>query len=275
MNTDTEHQIINNLSILKFTGADTLSFLQGQLTNDLNALSSSWQYSGYCNPKGRLLALFQLWRDGDDFYATIDTSILEATLKRLRMYVMRSKVVIEEIANATFIGDVAGENNKVERFQLDIDGPVHTLHFGDRSLLIDFSGALKGASGTSWQQAIIRAGEPNININNAELFVPQMVNLDLLDGINFKKGCYTGQEIVARMHYLGKLKQRMYVCELDGDSASGEKIMTDNKAAGNIVSASENIALAVIRREFLDHELTTDSGAKITPLLAQPYAIPD
>jgi folate-binding Fe-S cluster repair protein YgfZ len=107
------------------------------------------------------------------------------------------------------------------------------------------------------------------------MFVPQMVNLDLLGGINFKKGCYTGQEIVARMHYLGKLKQRMFVCKLDGIATSGEKILAGEKNAGNVVSVASGSALAVIRRELVNNELATESGAKLVPWATQPHSIPD
>lgn len=300
MKLDSKHHPINNLSVLKFSGADALSFLQGQLSNDLNALSSSWQFSGYCNPKGRLLALFQVWKNGEDIYATIDRSLVDATVKRLRMYVMRSKVVIEQVETARctgVIGDSSKSSSKLdenaERFSIDIDQSTHSLHFGDRALIIELapndSTTPAQADSQVWDLASITNGEPTINADNVEMFVPQMVNLDLLGGINFKKGCYTGQEIVARMHYLGKLKQRMFVCKLDGIATSGEKILAGEKNAGNIVSVAKGsvsaasglvadangLALAVIRRELIDNELVTESGAKLVPWATQPYSIPD
>lgn len=276
-----EYHAVNTLRILKFSGADTLSFLQGQLSNDINALSSTWHFSGYCNPKGRLLALFQVWRHNDDVYATIDSSLVEAISKRLKMYVMRSKVVIEVLSGATCSG-LIDSSIQTDRFALSVDGDTHILEFGGRSLLIDLSGSIKGIDSSNWGLASISAGEPTIDADNAELFVPQMVNLDLLNGINFKKGCYTGQEIVARMHYLGKLKQRMYICKLDSGTQSdesqsikpGDRVTTENKNAGNIVAVSGGSALAVIRRELLSSELCTESGVRITPLPQQPYSIP-
>lgn len=215
MKLDSENHPANNLTVLQFTGADSISFLQGQLSNDINALSASWQFSGYCNPKGRLLALLQVWKNEDVVYASIDSTLVDATIKRLRMYVMRSKVVIDEIKQARFTG-LTGLENKSERFSVTINDSIHTLHYGDRALRID----LQPSDHTSleqvgdwqgWAVAKIAAGEPTIDADNVEMFVPQMVNLDLLDGINFKKGCYTGQEVVARMHYLGKLKRQLFV----------------------------------------------------------------
>jgi folate-binding protein YgfZ len=286
MKLDSKHHPINNLSVLKFSGADSLSFLQGQLSNDINALSSSWQYSGYCNPKGRLLALFQVWKNAEEVYATIDRTLVDATIKRLRMYVMRSKVVIDHLETARctgMIGDASQSGSELsknaERFSVDIKQSVHTLYFGDRALLIDLdpddSASPALADSDAWNLANIATGEPTINASNVEMFVPQMVNLDLLGGINFKKGCYTGQEIVARMHYLGKLKQRMFVCQLDGSATSGDKILAGEKNAGNIVSVANGLALAVIRRELLDKELITESGAKLVPWATQPYSIPE
>jgi len=278
MNSIDEYCSVNSLSVLKFSGADTISFLQGQLTNDVNALGAEWQFSGYCNPKGRLLALFHLWRYNDDVYATVDSSLIEATAKRLRMYVMRSKVVIEELHQASCLY-LIDPKNQTDRFSMEVDGDKHTLEFGGRSLLIDLSGSTGGASddvsASNWKLACISAGEPTINSLTVELFVPQMVNLDLLDGINFKKGCYSGQEIVARMHYLGKLKQRMYMCEIDGDAQPGEKISMRDKNAGNIVAVSGAAALAVIRREHLSEQLSTESGAQLSTLSQQPYSIPE
>jgi len=241
MSTNTNYIAINNISILKFSGVDSIRFLQGQLSNDVEALGTNWQFTGYCSPKGRLLALLQLWTHEGDTYATVNKSVVEATARRLRMYVMRSKVVIEELNEASCVG-LVNPKTASPRFSTEINDSVHTLNFGDRELLIDLSGALQGRDTLDWETATINAGEPTIDANNVELFVPQMVNLDLLDGINFKKGCYTGQEIVARMHYLGKLKQRMFVCDIDERSnkqiMSGEKILADGKNAGNIVAVS-------------------------------------
>jgi len=280
MSTNTNYIAINNISILKFSGVDSIRFLQGQLSNDVEALGTNWQFTGYCSPKGRLLALLQLWTHEGDTYATVNKSVVEATARRLRMYVMRSKVVIEELNEASCVG-LVNPKTASPRFSTEINDSVHTLNFGDRELLIDLSGALQGRDTLDWETATINAGEPTIDANNVELFVPQMVNLDLLDGINFKKGCYTGQEIVARMHYLGKLKQRMFVCDIDERSnkqiMSGEKILADGKNAGNIVAVSNanKVALAVIRRELSDQQLNCETGARLTVAPEQPYIIPE
>ena len=266
-------------SILKFSGADTVSFLQGQLTNDVSALDGTvWQYAGYCNPKGRLLALLKLWKHKDDIYAAINSTIVEPTIKRLRMYIMRSAVTIEHLELASCVGLI--NDTPSNAFDLNINDSIHTLCFNDRCLAIDLNGDLEGVDSTAWTNANILGGEPTIDANNIELFVPQMINLDLLDGINFKKGCYTGQEIVARMHYLGKLKQRMFLCDIKGQSqaklASGEKVYADEKSAGHIVSVSntDKLALAVLRTEHSEKTLATESGSHLVVSEKQPLSIP-
>jgi len=274
----------DNISLLKITGDDALSFLQGQLTNDIKTLANTWQFSGYCNPKGRLLALLQLWREGESIYALIDSSLLEATIKRLRMYVMRSKVTIDVVETALVTGELNQENT---RFSIHKDSNTRLLNYGDRTLRVDFEKTQVdyelAESNSAWHLSSIDAAEPTINADNAELFVPQMVNLDLLDGINFKKGCYTGQEIVARMHYLGKLKQRMFVCDIENDETStpiaGEKVVSVidgvERNAGNLVSFTEGKALAVLRTEMIASPLKCESGGELIVNERQAYEIPD
>lgn len=285
---------LNNISLLKFSGADTTSFLQGQLTNDINIPVGKWQFSGYCNPKGRLLALFQIWREGDDIYALIDTSLLEATVKRLRMYIMRSKVTIDLIEQVSFYPVFEQEQAK---FSIATEAQSRLLHHGNRALKITFNsqGAVSATNNDTsngnapeneneaWRLSCIEAGEPTITLDNVELFVPQMVNLDLLDGINFQKGCYTGQEIVARMHYLGKLKQRMFICDvIHSDTVTpivGEKVVSTvdgvERNAGNLVSIAGNKALVVIRIEMVSSPLKCESGTELKVSERQAYEIPN
>lgn len=285
---------LNNISLLKFSGADNIGFLQGQLSNDLDTLEDRWQFSGYCTPKGRLLALFKLWREGDDVYALIDSSLLEATVKRLRMYIMRSKVTIDVIEQAVFSPIFKQEN---ARFSITVEGQSRLLHHGTRTLRVNFKPEQTVSSteintsddspsvggDETWALSCIEAGEPTINSTNVELFVPQMVNLDLLGGINFKKGCYTGQEIVARMHYLGKLKQRMFICDVIHHDTSlpigGEKVMSIaegvERNAGNLVSIVGNKALVVVRIEMANSILKCESGSELQIGENQAYEIPE
>ena len=271
---------LSHLSLIKISGEDATSFLQGQLTNDVALASNNWQHTGYCTPKGRLFALLILWKFDQDYYALLDKTITETTLKRLRMYIMRSKVVIEELENNLY-GVMDCDYEKLN--QLDLDNidltesekttfisnkQTHFLSFGDRAILSSDQPLDKKLeaieSNSRWLIQDINDGIANINLLNTELFIPQMINLDVIGGINFKKGCYTGQEVVARMHYLGKLKQRMFVCKINKSTGkesdieqiqAGDKIFSDESltsSAGTIVNITNDHALAVLRLDSID-----------------------
>lgn len=281
---------IDLYSLLKISGADAASFLQGQLTNDVHQLGKTWQFSGYCNPKGRLIALFMLWEHQGDYYALLNTDLAESTQKRLQMFVLRSKVTIEMIDSATVSGlttkdlrnsDYASAKQPC-RGDFRVTDRLHCLEFDDRVLLINTAGSDSalvnaGMNDSQWLAADIEQGLPSVSAHTTELFVPQMLNLDLLAGINFQKGCYTGQEIVARMHYLGKLKQRMYRCEIDSPTAAqpGDRIfLVDDQRSnvGNLVTQPINqSALAVLRIEHAQKPLQLENGSALKVADQQPY----
>lgn len=262
---------LDQLSLLEINGDDAIEFLQGQLTNDINQATQKWQYSGYCNPKGRLLALFKLWRHQNTVFALIDNSLVDPIVKRLRMYVMRSKVninVSEKQCYGTFTPESLNQRTTHNLDQETLtqlaneknaffsDGDTHILAYKERFLCISsIEPQIEDKHTGAWAKQDINDGLPDISQSSSELFIPQMLNLDILNGINFKKGCYTGQEIIARMHYLGKVKQRMFVCNLnqtDSNISVGDKVYSDSslsKNIGNIVSIQDAQALAVLRME--------------------------
>ena len=286
---------LNSYSLVKFTGSDAATFLQGQLTNDINLLDTEWQFTGYCNPKGRLLALFQLWKSGsNEFHALLSKDLTDSILKRLRMFVMRSDVEITEIDT-----DISGFDslqtlieqhpNQTKDSNLEIHNSVSinenggfVLNVADRYIMISEQTGDSQPYDSQWTAKNITDGLPEIRNTSSELFIPQMLNLDLINGISFKKGCYTGQEIVARMHYLGNLKQRMFTCITDSkidNITFGEKIynnLNERKTVGNIVSAAENnnTVLAVLRLDNSNSDLYLDGGQKVRATDLQPYPIP-
>ena len=286
---------LNSYSLVKFTGSDAATFLQGQLTNDINLLDTQWQFTGYCNPKGRLLALFQLWKSGsNEFHALLSKDLTDSILKRLRMFVMRSDVEITEI-NIGISGFDSLQTLTDQHPNLAKDSNLEThnsvssnanggfvLHIASRYIMISEQTNDHQSYDSQWTSSNITDGLPDIKSTSSELFIPQMVNLDLINGISFKKGCYTGQEIVARMHYLGNLKQRMFTCTTDSKIdkiALGEKIynnLNERKTVGNIVSATENnnTVLAVLRLDNSNSDLYLDGGQKIRAIDLQPYPIP-
>jgi hypothetical protein len=223
------------LGVIAVSGADAVTFLQAQLTNDVAHLTpGQMQLNGYCTPKGRLLATFHQWRHGDDVMLRLPREILPAVMKRLSMFVLRAKVKLSDASEAwtTFallghgICDLARAGG-AELPAVPWTGAVHgDVRFDrvpgadgvtDRFLvtapaaasLPDWCAGLPRAQPAAWWWSEIEAAVPTIFAATQEKFVPQMINFEVLGGVNFKKGCFPGQEVVARSQYLGKLKRRM------------------------------------------------------------------
>ncbi len=215
------------LSVWTARGPDARSFLQGQLTQDTLALQQRHQLTGLCTPKGRLLASMQQWALSDEDLAHLCPTELSAGLiKRLSMYVLRAKVRIG-LEDWQVCGLWLGESELPEGTRVQLDEQLWCLRTrddpagrprawlaGERSQLERWIQSQGSSSETStsqaWWASEIRAGWPTVWTQTQDTFVPQMLNFDLLDGIGFKKGCYTGQEVVARSQYLGKLNRRMF-----------------------------------------------------------------
>lgn len=246
--------LLDDFSLLRFSGLDATAFLHGQLTCDVQGLkTASSTYGGYCTPKGRLLATFLLWRENDGYQMLLPSSIAEPLRKRLSMYILRAKVKAEDItATVACIGitgtdaasALAGFGGQApERLHdVRIEGAVTAIRLpGDRFLVIKVGDASNlTANNGAWHAADIACGIPFIVPATQEEFVPQMVNLDLIGALSYTKGCYPGQEIVARTHYLGRLKQRMYRASVAA-AATGDKLYCEelgDQAAGMIVAAA-------------------------------------
>ena len=284
-------ELQNHLCVLKVTGADALNFLQGQLSNDIHLADKHWQLSAYCNPKGRVLTLFSLWRTDDTVFLILDKGISEAIVKRLRMYVMRSKVTFEVCDTANCVAILSDlEETGSGMGELQITDDYTQLGYGKSVLRVSFGDKPDLKSGTAWSQYLIDSGIPEVSNQTSELFVPQMINLDVLNAINFKKGCYTGQEIIARMHYLGKLKQRMYLLNISNAESSkvlledtlitGSKLISkDNKNLGSVVKRIDGqlSLLAVLRIEEVKEQasITLNTGVELQLANPQPYALPE
>ena len=196
---------LDNRALLKITGKDSESFLQSQLSNDVNKLdNSSIQLSAYCQHQGKILVLFWLLRSKDDFLLSFPLDLIETVKNRLQMFILVSDVKIEDVTEKYLQLGLINEN-KADAYVLN----------GQLSLmLVDSQSAEKFtfASRQYWDKACIDNLIPEVNSLTTEKFVPQMLNLDIDEiGVSFTKGCYPGQEVVARLHYLGKVKRRLFV----------------------------------------------------------------
>jgi tRNA-modifying protein YgfZ len=257
---------LSHLGVIQVSGADALTFLQGQLTQDVAKITAERAaFAGHCSPKGRLLAHFLAWKSGDDYFFQLPRELLEPIQKRLKMYVLRSKVVLTDVSNSIVRFGVAGANaaslikevvGAVPTQSMDCmstelgivialpNGRFEMINAGDASALWQkLAQHAQPIGEPAWRWLQIRAGIPEIYRATQEQFVPQMVNDDLIGAVSFQKGCYTGQEIVARLHYLGKAKRRMVGAHLDspesprpGDAIYGTKL--EGQAIGMVVDAA-------------------------------------
>jgi folate-binding protein YgfZ len=257
------------LGAIRAAGTDAESFLQSQLSNDLRQLTPGRvQLSSYNSPKGRVLDLFALRRAGEPqgavFLLETRRDTLPASLKRLRMFVLRSKLTLEDAGAATFALGLAGPDAATLLQQAALPLPAqdwdcaddadvsvvrrpgarYSLHGSPERLAAlwpRLAAQARPVGTAAWRLLDITAGLPAIRPETADHFVAQMLNLDQLGAISFSKGCYPGQEIVARMHYLGNLKRRMFLCRTEGAEAlPGQEIYAEGgeSAAGEVVHAA-------------------------------------
>jgi tRNA-modifying protein YgfZ len=267
LNLENKFILLSTSSMIKVEGDDRVPFLQGQFTQDIKLISHDKAlFAGFCNPKGRVLAFMLCFEEHDSIHIQIDSSIAEPILRRLKMYVLRSKVSLNLLDNQfTCVGFVASkpllkQGIKLPENYLDIvrSHDVMIMRVGKNAERYQLMGdtakvntfmklnlaEYTSMSIESWDNLNIFDGIPNIYPTTQEAFIPQSINMDLIDGINFKKGCYTGQEIVARTHYLGKVKRRMFraFIESQDDLTPGEQIINEKKEViGQLVrSAKEN-----------------------------------
>ncbi|NOY63563.1 MAG: folate-binding protein YgfZ [Gammaproteobacteria bacterium] len=301
---------LSHMGVITVSGDDAAEFLQGQLTNDIQAVTeNSSQLSAYCSPKGRVLALFRIHRHTDSYHLCLPRALLEPTLKRLNMYVLRAKVVLADASNTSVRIAVSGAGMRCQLEQLLGAVPQHVDEvlsgddltvlalpglqpryeiIGSAAAIITLWDKLEGTAvgAPAWELLDILAGQPQVWPATRDEFVPQMINLDLLSAINFKKGCYTGQEIVARVNYLGKLKRRMYLAHIDADQQlePGAALIDgsddEGRRVGSVVSTQRNAAsgwqlLAVVQIALVGNA-PVHLGARSGPLLhfeTLPYAV--
>ena len=320
---------LSDHALIRARGSDAQNFLNGQLSNDIRRLDAAHsQLASWCSPKGRMLVIFRLFRRpwvdkcrerqdvesdrrDDDILLQLPVALLEIMLKRLRMFVLRSKLTLENVdAELVSLGLSGPDAEKLMKEAAGFaPGAVDGCETRDDLTIVKISGphpryqviappaaAMKLweklkvettlAGPAAWAWLDIMAGIPGVYPETSEAFVPQMANLEAVGGVNFKKGCYPGQEIVARMQYLGKLKQRMYRAHVDAESAPrpGDAVFAPDfpgQSAGNIVDAQPSPdggfdLLAVIQISSADAgelHLGSETGQRLS-LQTLPYPVP-
>jgi tRNA-modifying protein YgfZ len=236
---------LTRYGLLSVTGDDAREFLHAQLTNDvLNLPAERAALAGWCSAKGRLLASFLVIPAPQGFLLQLARDLAAPVAKRLAMYVLRAKVKVVDESDAWTQLGLWGEDLPVR--DVAWDGEVATVRVAERRFLrLSRNGddVKVTAAEDDWILQEIHAGRPFISAATQDQFVPQMVNLEMLGGVDFQKGCYPGQEIVARMHYRGTLKQRMYLASIaSGEHPQpGEKLYSPDfgeQACGTVVNAA-------------------------------------
>ena len=242
---------LEQYGLLLAAGADARAFLHAQLTNDVENLPAGQaRYAGWCSAKGRLLATFLVIPFSGGFLLQLARDLVPTVQKRLSMFILRSKVTVS---------DATGQWQQYGAW--GTESPSIDLHVGEdpdrilvridseRVLLLSKQPVEPTASADDWPLAEVRAGRALITQATQDQFVPQMVNLELAGGVDFQKGCYPGQEIVARAQYRGEVKRRLY--RLRGASLQpGQQLYTDespDQASGTVVNAAGDEALAVVQ----------------------------
>lgn len=298
---------LSQFGTLRVSGEDAQSFLQNLLSNDIRCVDATHaQLSSFNTAKGRMLAVFLIWRDGEDFCLQLPVSILDMMRKKLSLYVLRAKVKISDASNELICLGVSGKNAESLLRKIYGDVPsahrgclttagAHILRINDTRFQISSAPSnapalwnklvteAQAVGSRCWEWLDIRAGIPVILPATQEEFVPQMANLDALGGISFKKGCYPGQEIVARMHYLGKLKRRMYLAHIasgDAPQAGDELFSADmeGQCSGMIANAAPAPhggydVLAVIQTASVAAAQIKTRDGTILQILPLPYAL--
>ena len=308
--------LIKDQSLILANGEDAATFLHNQLSNDIEKLAKDKMiYAAFCTPKGRMQASLQVWKNADCIVLQCASSLQPAFQKRLQMFIMRSKAKLEDVTESHYLFGIGGKN--ADSFLQNLFTTLPSKPFDKvdsaNGSLIKMHDAFEHAryqwmigkeqfaqlqlstpnltivDASVWQLADILAGIPQVVEKTKEAFVPQMINFELIGGVNFKKGCYPGQEIVARSQYLGKFKRRMAIASVDTIDTTeievGMEVYSDNDSTqpcGMIVNASSYFgtgSVCLVEMKLADQEqgkvhLGKPEGALLN-FLPLPYAYLD
>ena len=258
-----------DLGVLRIAGIDAAVFLQGQLSNDTRRLTEGkCLLAAHSSSQGRVLAVMRLIPHSSGILAIMPRDLIAATREQLSKFVLRSKVVIEDASCTITVAGCFGSNSiqaagmpapAAAGDYLEVNGLGIARLSGTIERYWVLGGSAEesaaatpdGSFAAAWRRADIDAGFPQVYAATRELFVAQMLNLDLIDGISFTKGCYTGQEIIARTQHLGRIKRRMFVLRLPADDYQpGDSLTVIDGRTAKLVEvlneAQESRALAVV-----------------------------
>ncbi len=294
---------LTHLALIEAVGEDAKPFLHSQFTSDINHLGGDQvQHSAWCTAKGRMQASFLAWRDGDAYQLALAADLEAASLKRLQMFVLRAKVKLAALSDSRVLLGIAGPQAAEALADAALPCPAALLTTASsgsvKVILLEASRYIvsipqedvaalwqkltlkaRPAGLPVWRWLDVQAGFPLVTAATKEEFVPQMADFEKLGGVSFHKGCYPGQEIVARTQYLGKVKRHLYRVTSDQALVAGTDLHSpDNpdQACGKIVSGAPSPAggfeaLAVVQSNFAGNlHLGTREGPKIEAVAVNP-----
>lgn len=258
---------LSHWGLVGLSGEEAKDFLHGQITNDLKHQLAADQavFAALCSPKGRMLANFLVLSWQNDLLLMLPDELREAVQKRLSMFILRAKVKVRDASSewvrlglsgpgaAQAVANWLGASMADRPLAVGQDADRFAIRLGkDRFDLFSrperaredwahFAAHARPAGAPAWDWLLVRAAVPTILARTQDEFVPQMANMDVLHGVSFNKGCYPGQEIVARTQYLGKLKKRLYLAHVEADAAPGDAVFCPafgEQAAGLVANAA-------------------------------------
>jgi hypothetical protein len=272
--------------LIRVAGSDAGEFLQGQLTQDMERLAQSGSLpAAWCNPKGRVITLLRIVMIDGGYGLVLPASMAESVCQRLTVFRFRSDVSLEVVGSdwACLIINTEDDLDKLDKLGLKpeqamnacrIEHGLIAINVGIEEACVELmgfnsdleqAGFTNSAPADDLRAAKIRAGIPEITEKYSEKFTPHMLNLDLLGAISFDKGCYTGQEVVARTQNLGKSKRRLMRYRSDVKLASGDKLSDGVRDIGEVINVIENDLLAVTPVDLHDKTLNAN-GTEVTPV---------
>lgn len=276
------HTLLPFFGIIRATGDDCRTFLHGQLSNDIKNLSANQAcYATYNTPKGRVIANMIVYNAGDCLLLALAADLAETVAKRLRMFVLRAKVQFEVLPDWGVSGSLKDDAAPVRP-----DAP-HLLLDADESgaILLPHTGSLKiapvselpphdAAAEAAWNAHEIQSGYPWICAATTESCVAQMLNQHTIGGVHFRKGCYPGQEVIARAQYRGQVKRGLAVAECAKPQQAGAPVMLDGAEAGIVLNSAGSLNLLVIRHNAAQKKLEDAAGNAFT-VQHLFFALPD
>lgn len=282
---------LSYLAIIEISGADAESFLNMQFTSNINKLSEhQLQFSAWCNPKGQVKTTFYIYRHADYFYILLPEELKVSFLKQLTMYILRADVQLTDRSDAlTRLGLCLEKSDILNQFpdnlvvlplastETDLSSrPSRYIIVTDiqqvESVRKTLTEKLTDTDSFTWKALDIQTGIPWLTQETTEKFLPQMLNLDLMEALDYQKGCYPGQEVIARLHYRGELKRNLYLatCTTKKRPDPGTSIVSSDKTVGTVIQAQTDVEatylLAVIDNDSIKDNLflyNTD-GSRLT-----------